>query len=111
MTPLRRHSAKVSAARAQINQLKTALGTYKIDIGTFPTTEQGLQALRVAPGGVTQWAGPYLSMEVPNDPWGHPYQYTFPGEHGDEPDLVSFGADGQAGGDGYNADIVSWKNN
>ena len=103
--------AKVTTAHAQINQLKTALGTYKIDIGTFPTTEQGLQALRVAPAGVTQWAGPYLSMEVPNDPWGHPYQYVFPGEHGDEPDIVSYGADGQAGGDGYNADIVSWKNN
>ena len=103
--------AKVVAAHSQINQLKAALGTYKIDIGTFPTSEQGLQALRAAPAGVTQWAGPYLSMEVPNDPWGHPYQYTFPGEHGDEPDIISYGADGQAGGEGYNADVVSWKNN
>ncbi len=103
--------AKVTQARAQINSLKAALGTYKIDTGAFPTTEQGLQALRVAPGSVPQWAGPYLSMEVPNDPWQHPYIYKFPGEHGDEPDIISLGADGQPGGEGINADIVSWKNN
>ena len=102
---------KITAARAQINSFKAALGTYKIDTGSFPTTEQGLQSLRAAPGNVAQWAGPYLSMEVPNDPWGHPYVYKFPGEHGDEPDLISLGADGQPGGDGVNADIVSWRNN
>jgi general secretion pathway protein G len=103
--------AKVTATRAQINNFKAALGTYKLDTGLFPTTEQGLAALRIAPTGVNQWAGPYLQMEIPMDPWGHPYQYKFPGDHGDEPDIVSFGADGQPGGDGINADIVSWKNN
>jgi len=103
--------AKITAARAQINSFKAALGSYKIDTGTFPTSEQGLQALRVAPGSVSQWAGPYLAMEVPNDPWGHPYVYKFPGDHGDEPDIISLGADGQPGGDGISADIVSWKNN
>ena len=103
--------AKVAAARSQINSFKAALGTYKIDTGSFPTTEQGLQALRVAPASQSQWAGPYLSMEVPNDPWGHAYVYKFPGEHGDEPDIVSLGADGQPGGDGYNSDVVSWRNN
>jgi general secretion pathway protein G len=101
--------ARVTATRAQINNLKTALGAYKLDTGVFPTTEQGLQALRVPPANVAQWAGPYLQMDIPNDPWGHPYIYKFPGDHGDEPDISSYGADGQAGGDGLNADITSWK--
>jgi general secretion pathway protein G len=102
--------ARVTATRVQINNFRAALGQYKLDTGVFPTTEQGLQSLRANPGNVTQWAGPYLQMEVPNDPWGHPYVYKFPGEHGDEPDLISLGADGQPGGDGVNADVVSWKN-
>jgi general secretion pathway protein G len=101
--------ARVTAARAQINSFMTALGTYKLDTGTFPTTEQGLQALRDKPADANQWAGPYLPQEIPLDPWGHPYVYKFPGEHGDEPDVISYGADGQPGGDGLNADIVSWK--
>ena len=62
------------------------------------------------PEGVENWQGPYLQKEIENDPWGHPYVYHFPGEHGDEPDIVSYGADGAPGGDGINADIVSWKN-
>jgi general secretion pathway protein G len=102
-------AARVTAARAQINSFLTALGTYKLDTGTFPTTEQGLQALRVKPGEANQWAGPYLPKEVPVDPWGRPYVYKFPGEHGDEPDVISLGGDGQPGGEGLNADIVSWK--
>jgi general secretion pathway protein G len=101
--------AKVTAARAQINSFMTALGSYKLDTGVFPSTEQGLQALRVAPANLAQWQGPYLPQEIPVDPWGHPYLYKFPGEHGDEPDLICYGADGQPGGDGINADIVSWK--
>jgi general secretion pathway protein G len=101
--------ARVTATRAQINNLKTALGAYKLDTGIFPTSEQGLQALRVAPANVAQWAGPYLQMDIPNDPWGHPYVYKFPGEHGDEPDISSYGADGQPGGEALNADITSWK--
>jgi len=101
--------AKVTAARAQINSFMTALGSYKLDTGIFPSTEQGLQALRTPPPNLAQWQGPYLPQEIPVDPWGHPYLYKFPGEHGDEPDLVCYGADGQPGGDGINADIVSWK--
>ena len=101
--------AKITATKAQIQQFMTALGTYKLEVGTFPTTEQGLQALRVKPEGVTQWAGPYLQKEIPKDPWQHDYVYRFPGEHGDEPDIISYGADGQPGGDGINADIPSWK--
>jgi len=102
--------ARKTAARAQINAYVTALGAYKLDTGVFPTTEQGLQALRVKPENVGNWQGPYLTKEIENDPWGHPYLYKFPGEHGDEPDLISYGADGQPGGDGINGDIVSWKN-
>lgn len=101
--------ARATAARAQINSFMTALGAYKLDTGLYPTSEQGLQALRAQPQGVTQWQGPYLPQEIPIDPWGRPYIYKFPGEHGDEPDVISLGADGQAGGDGINADIVSWK--
>ncbi len=101
--------AKVTAARAQINSFMTALGSYKLDTGVFPSTEEGLQALRLAPANISQWQGPYLPQEIPVDPWGHPYLYKFPGEHGDEPDLICYGADGQPGGDGINADIVSWK--
>ncbi len=103
-------TAKITTARTQIMNFKTALGAYKLDTGTFPTTEQGLQALRVKPPDVTQWAGPYLPQDAPLDPWGLPYAYRYPGEHGDEPDIVSYGLDGQPGGEGLNADIVSWKN-
>jgi general secretion pathway protein G len=101
--------AKITAARAQIQNFGAALGTYKLDNGNFPTTEQGLQALRARPGDATQWNGPYMPLDVPKDPWGHDYVYKFPGDHGDEPDIISYGADGQPGGDGINADIVSWK--
>jgi len=103
-------TAKITQSRSQIMNFMTALGTYKLDTGTFPTTEQGLQALRLRPPDVNQWAGPYLPQDVPKDPWGHDYVYRFPGEHGDEPDIVSYGLDGQPGGEGLNADIVSWKN-
>jgi general secretion pathway protein G len=99
-----------TAARAQINAYLTALGSYKLDTGIYPTTEQGLQALRAKPDGVENWQGPYTDKEISNDPWQHPYIYRFPGEHGDDPDITSYGADGQPGGDGINADIVSWKN-
>lgn len=102
--------ARVTRARADINGYMTALGAYKLDTGVYPTTEQGLKALREKPETVDSWQGPYLQKEISNDPWGHPYIYRYPGEHGDDPDLISYGADGQQGGDGNNADIVSWKN-
>src|SRR3974377_944064 len=66
------NNARRVAAKAQVNAFMTALGAYKLDTGTYPTTEQGLNALRVRPEGLTQWAGPYLPQEIPNDPWGHP---------------------------------------
>jgi general secretion pathway protein G len=104
-------TARITQARAQIQNLMTALGSYKLDTGAFPTTEQGLAALRLKPNEeLNGWNGPYLPQDVPKDPWGHEYVYRYPGEHGDEPDVASLGADGQPGGDGLNADIVSWKN-
>jgi len=102
--------ARVTAAHAQINAYLTALGSYKLDTGVYPTTEQGLQALRAKPDGVNNWQGPYTDKEISNDPWGHPYQYHYPGDHGDDPDIISMGRDGQSGGSGFDADIVSWKN-
>jgi general secretion pathway protein G len=101
--------ARVVAAKQQIENYQLALGQYHLDTGSYPTTEQGLAALRTQPSGVDQWHGPYLQKEVAADPWGHPYIYKFPGEHGDEPDVVSYGGDGQPGGTDMNADIVSWK--
>jgi general secretion pathway protein G len=103
-------TAKITKAKADMEGLLGALGTYKIDNGNFPTTDQGLAALRVKPADATQWGGPYTDKDVPNDPWGHPYLYKFPGDHGDLPDIVSYGADGQPGGEGINADINSWQN-
>jgi len=100
--------SRVTAARSQINSFQTALGIYKLDTARFPTTEQGLRALRVQPDGVERWDGPYLPQDAPMDPWEHPYVYSYPGAHGDEPDILSYGADGQPGGEGYDADIVSW---
>jgi general secretion pathway protein G len=102
-------AAKVTKARADIHGFMLALQSYKLDTGVYPTTEQGLAALRVKPGDVEQWAGPYLTQEIPKDPWGHDYLYKFPGDHGDDPDIVSLGQDGKPGGEGFDADIVSWK--
>ena len=101
--------ARVTAAKAQVNSFMTALGAYKLDTSQYPTTEQGLAALRVKPEGLDQWNGPYLPKDIPPDPWGRAYLYKYPGEHGDEPDIISYGADGQVGGDGINGDILSWK--
>jgi general secretion pathway protein G len=102
--------ARRTQVRAQIESFMTALGAYKLDTGTYPTTDQGLNALRVKPETATQWAGPYLPKDVPMDAWGRPFLYKYPGDHGDEPDILSLGADGQPGGEGNNADIVSWSN-
>ncbi|HLJ18304.1 MAG TPA: type II secretion system major pseudopilin GspG [Bryobacteraceae bacterium] len=103
-------AAKRTAARAQIESFMTALGAYKLDTGRYPSTEAGLQALRTRPDNEPQWSGPYLPQEIPLDPWKRAYQYKYPGDHGDEPDIISLGADGAPGGDGNDADIVSWKN-
>jgi general secretion pathway protein G len=99
--------SETKTARAQIDALEKSLDQYRLDVGHYPTTEQGLAALNERPAGESKWAGPYLKKGVPPDPWSHPYNYTFPGEHG-EFDLSSYGKDGQAGGTGEAEDIVSW---
>lgn len=99
--------SEVKTARAQIDALGKALDQYRLDAGHYPSTEQGLVALNVAPAGESRWGGPYLQKAVPDDPWGKPYQYKSPGEHG-EYDLYSFGKDGQAGGADEAADVVNW---
>ncbi|MBI4607406.1 MAG: type II secretion system major pseudopilin GspG [Candidatus Rokubacteria bacterium] len=100
--------SKQQAAQAQLELLGTALDSFRLDAGRYPTTSEGLQVLRTKPSGIEMWDGPYLKREVPLDPWGRPYIYQSPGEHG-EYDLISYGADGAQGGEGENADVVSWK--
>jgi general secretion pathway protein G len=100
--------AKVKAAKIQIESFNSALDLYYLDAGRYPSSSEGLTALAQRPGGSNTWNGPYLKGgQVPNDPWGHPYLYRFPGEHGAY-DIVSYGSDGQEGGTGTAADIVSW---
>lgn len=98
---------KQSAARTQIEMLGQALDSYRLDVGRYPTTSEGLNALVANPGS-QGWDGSYLKKGVPNDPWQKPYQYQSPGAHGDY-DLFSYGADGAAGGEGENKDVNSWE--
>lgn len=100
--------SKTKAAKTQIELLGTALDSFHLDVGRYPTTQEGLQALREKPAGVDTWKGPYLPKDVPQDPWARPYQYVSPGNHGDY-DLFSFGADNAEGGEGENQDVQSWK--
>ena len=102
-------SSKVKTARAQIELLGTALDSYRLDNGTYPTAEQGIGALRIKPANVKTWDGPYLPKDVPLDPWGNDYIYKSPGDHNDY-DLSSYGGDNQVGGEDTNADINSWEN-
>jgi general secretion pathway protein G len=99
-------SSKQKATKAQISMFGTALDAYRLDVGRYPSTEEGLEALRKNPGHET-WDGPYLPKDIPPDPWGKTYIYRAPGEHGDY-DLYSLGGDGQDGGEGESSDIVSW---
>ena len=100
--------AKIKVAGAQIELLGTALDTFRLDVGRYPTTQEGLEALNRQPGGLARWDGSYLKKEVPLDPWGKSYVYRSPGEHGPY-DLISYGADGLLGGEKDNRDIASWK--
>ena len=101
--------AKETAARTQIQGFTTALDSFFIDVGRYPTTPEGLNALRVKPEGATKWNGPYLKKEVPRDPWGTAYVYRSPGRSGGY-EILSLGADGREGGEGENADVTSWEN-
>jgi len=100
---------KQAAAQAQIELFGAALDNFRLDVGRYPTSDEGLKALLVNPGAIENWDGSYLKKEeIPLDPWGHPYLYKSPGEHGDY-DIISYGGDGVAGGEGENQDIMSWK--
>jgi general secretion pathway protein G len=94
-------------AKAQIQAFDKALAQYRLDVGHYPTTEQGLNALTARPSGEQKWDGPYLAKNAPPDPWGKPYIYKIPGQHG-EYDLYSLGKDGVPGGTADAADITSW---
>jgi general secretion pathway protein G len=97
--------AKVKAATVQLDNLGTALRSYEIEIGSFPNTQQGLEALYEQPSGVDDWDGPYMEQRVEEDPWGNAWQYRSPGSHNDDYDLYSYGPDGREGG---GDDITNW---
>lgn len=99
--------SQIKAARAQIDGLGKALDQFRLDTGHYPSTEEGLAALVTRPPNEPKWDGPYLTKGVPLDPWDKPYVFRIPGEHG-EYDLISYGRDGQSGGEGDAADIVNW---
>ena len=99
--------SEVKTAKAQIVGFEKALQQYRLDVGRFPSTEQGLQALLAKPANVTKWDGPYLEKALPMDPWGRSYVFVSPGEHGDF-DISSMGRDGRPGGEGLDADVTSW---
>lgn len=97
-----------SVAKSQVEAFSRALGTYRLDVGTFPTTEEGLGALLTKPAAATKWNGPYLDKAVPMDPWGRPYVYRSPGERGGDFEIESYGKDGQPSGTGDAADIANY---
>jgi len=100
--------AKGDAAKIEIGQIGQTLDLYKLEIGRYPSTQEGLQALITAPAGVDKWNGPYWKNKtIPKDPWGNEYKYTSPGQHGAF-DILSLGADGKEGGEGADKDITSW---
>jgi len=99
---------KQAAAKAQVELLSQTLDHFRLDVGRYPTTQEGLTALVTNSGGTQNWEGPYLKKALPNDPWGKPYQYQSPGSHG-EFDLYSYGRDGTPGGEGEDKDVANWE--
>lgn len=102
-------SAKRDAARAQIANLGAALDMFRLDVGRYPNSQEGLEALRQRPSGIDRWDGPYLKKDIPRDPWGNEYVYQSPGER-EAYELISYGSDGTTGGSEDSADINSWEN-
>ena len=103
----RTSDAKRAKAASDVATLSSLLQQYRIDNDQYPTTEQGLNALRVAPAGATNWRGPYSTKDIPPDPWGNEYSYESPGPNGQDFLIISYGADGAPGGEGDAADITS----
>lgn len=101
--------AKQTAVRAQIENFSMALDNFYLDVGRYPTNQEGLETLRIKPQSAEKWNGPYLKKEVPADPWNNPYIYRAPGRNGGY-EIISYGADGREGGEGEDADINSWEN-
>jgi len=105
----RGEKAQADAAKIEIGQIGQALDLFKLEVGRYPTSQEGLQALISAPPGLTNWNGPYWKKStLPKDPWGNEYRYSAPGQHGPY-DILSYGADGKEGGEGANKDILSWQ--
>lgn len=102
--------SKIKTTRLQIEELSAALDMYKLDVGSYPKTDQGLLALVEKPSNGKRWNGPYVrkNKKIPNDPWEQAYNYVSPGEHS-KFDLFSLGGDGQEGGEGSDQDITSWE--
>ena len=102
--------AKQKAAKLEIDQIGQALDLYKLEIGRYPTSQEGLAALMTAPSGTSNWNGPYLKRNaVPKDPWSNEYRYVSPGDQNRPYDIISLGSDGKEGGDGDGKDINSWQ--
>lgn len=100
--------SEVTIAKAQMEAFEKSLDTYRLDVGRYPSTEEGMAALMAAPATAgVKWNGPYLKKGIPPDPWGHPYQYRAPGTGNKDYEILSTGKDGQPGGTGENADIVT----
>lgn len=100
--------SKSQVTKAQIESFEKGLDQYRIDVGRYPTTEQGLVALFAAPASEANWHGPYLKKGIPSDPWSKAYVYRSPGSEGRDYDIISYGANGTEGGTDEDADIVSW---
>ena len=100
--------SRQKTAKVQISLFETSLDTFRLDMGRYPTTEEGLEVLREKPSNSDKWDGPYIPKRIPQDPWQNPYEYNSPGEEGDY-EIISYGADGKSGGEKKNKDIVNWK--
>jgi len=99
--------SEVTSTKAQIVAFEKALDQYRLDVGHYPSTEEGLEALLTKPANAVGWNGAYLAKKIPQDPWHHSYIYRSPGSTGGDYDIISYGKDGQPGGDGENADITN----
>jgi len=100
--------SRQKTAKVQISLFETSLDTFRLDMGRYPTTEEGLEVLREKPSNSDKWDGPYIPKRIPTDPWQNPYEYKCPGEEG-EYDIISYGADGKSGGEKEDKDIVNYK--
>lgn len=101
--------SRITAAKNQMASLEDALDMFYVDTGRYPTSEEGMAALNSKPETINHWKGPYLKKKLPKDPWGNEYVYKSPGGEGRDYDIICYGADGQEGGEGDNADINSWE--